>query len=58
MLIGHPFARRDFNPLDEDGLERCAVCGYSRGAHATDPVGSDPGIIGSYSEAMHFVLSR
>lgn len=37
MLVGHPFARRAFNPRDENGNEGCAICGYSRGAHAAEP---------------------
>jgi ribosomal protein S14 len=29
----HPFARRQLNVLDENGNERCAICGRPRSVH-------------------------
>lgn len=33
MMANHPFAKRQLNPLDENGQEGCAICGRPRGFH-------------------------
>jgi len=37
IKAGHPFAKRQLNVLDENGLERCALCGRPRGVHPEPP---------------------